>query len=116
MSGGKIIIRPKHQGSKFGGAGNTCLYGATGGKAFVRACVGERFAVRNSGTIAIVEGTGDHACEYMTGGIDVILGNTGINKTNIIFINIFNYMNILNSKTFTCSKRSTCIVRLKNIF
>ena len=79
MSGGKIIIRPKHQGSKFGGAGNTCLYGATGGKAFVRACVGERFAVRNSGTIAIVEGTGDHACEYMTGGIVVILGNTGIN-------------------------------------
>ncbi len=79
MSGGKIIINPPHQGSRYSGAGNTCLYGATGGKMFVRANVGERFAVRNSGAIAIVEGTGDNACEYMTGGIVVILGETGIN-------------------------------------
>ncbi|MGP2657886.1 glutamate synthase large subunit [Malaciobacter sp. WC5094] len=79
MNGGKIIINPAHQGQEFAGAGNTCLYGATGGKLYVRASVGERFGVRNSGTIAVVEGTGDNACEYMTGGIVVILGNTGIN-------------------------------------
>ncbi|MEA3314765.1 MAG: glutamate synthase large subunit [Campylobacterota bacterium] len=79
MSGGKIIIKPQLQGSSYAGAGNTCLYGATGGKLYVRATVGERFAVRNSGTIAVVEGTGDSACEYMTGGIVVILGKTGIN-------------------------------------
>jgi len=79
MSGGKIIIKPQLQGSSYAGAGNTCLYGATGGKLYVRAAVGERFAVRNSGTIAVVEGTGDSPCEYMTGGIVVILGKTGIN-------------------------------------
>ena len=79
MNGGKIIVNPPHQGQRFAGAGNTCLYGATGGKLYVRASVGERFAVRNSGCIAVVEGTGDNACEYMTGGIVVILGNTGIN-------------------------------------
>jgi glutamate synthase (NADPH/NADH) large chain len=60
-------------------AGNTCLYGATGGKLFVAGHVGERFAVRNSGALAVVEGTGDHACEYMTGGTVVILGETGYN-------------------------------------
>jgi glutamate synthase (NADPH/NADH) large chain len=79
MSGGKIVIKPQLQGSDYAGAGNTCLYGATGGKLYVRATVGERFAVRNSGCIAVVEGTGDSACEYMTGGIVVILGKTGIN-------------------------------------
>ncbi|WP_320034609.1 glutamate synthase large subunit [Halarcobacter sp.] len=79
MNGGKIIINTAHQGPEFAGAGNTCLYGATGGKLYVRAAVGERFAVRNSGCTAVVEGTGDNACEYMTGGIVVILGDTGIN-------------------------------------
>ena len=79
MSGGKIIIKPQLQGSSYAGAGNTCLYGATGGKLYVRATVGERFAVRNSGCISVVEGTGDSPCEYMTGGIVVILGNTGFN-------------------------------------
>ncbi|MDD2698871.1 MAG: glutamate synthase large subunit [Arcobacteraceae bacterium] len=79
MNGGKIIVKPHLQGSEYTGAGNTCLYGATGGKLYVRASVGERFAVRNSGCIAVVEGTGDSACEYMTGGIVVILGKTGIN-------------------------------------
>ncbi len=76
MAGGKIIITPKKEGAA---AGNTCLYGATGGKLFVRGEVGERFAVRNSGAVAIVEGTGDHPCEYMTGGEVIILGKTGIN-------------------------------------
>uniref|UniRef100_UPI0040479458 glutamate synthase-related protein n=1 Tax=Aliarcobacter sp. TaxID=2321116 RepID=UPI0040479458 len=79
MNGGKIIINPAQQGKDFAGAGNTCLYGATGGKLYIRAAVGERFAVRNSGCTSVVEGTGDNACEYMTGGIVVILGNTGIN-------------------------------------
>lgn len=79
MNGGKIIIKPTHQGQNFAGGGNTCLYGATGGKLYIRASVGERFAVRNSGCISVVEGTGDNPCEYMTGGIVVILGNTGIN-------------------------------------
>ncbi len=79
MSGGKIIIKSKLQGEQNASAGNTCLYGATGGLLYVRAGVGERFAVRNSGAIAIVEGTGDNACEYMTGGIVVVLGETGIN-------------------------------------
>ena len=75
MAGGKIIFRP----GKGSGAGNTCLYGATAGKLFVAGEVGERFAVRNSGAVAIVEGTGDHPCEYMTGGEVIILGKTGIN-------------------------------------
>jgi len=79
MNGGKIVIKPQLQGSQYAGAGNTCLYGATGGKLYVRANVGERFAVRNSGTICVVEGTGDNPCEYMTGGIVVVLGPTGIN-------------------------------------
>ena len=79
MNGGKIIIKPSAQGEKFSGAGNTCLYGATGGKLYVRASVGERFAVRNSGCVTIVEGTGDNACEYMTGGVVITLGRTGIN-------------------------------------
>jgi glutamate synthase (NADPH/NADH) large chain len=60
-------------------AGNVMLYGATGGEAFVRGVVGERFCVRNSGATAVVEGVGDHACEYMTGGRVVILGPTGRN-------------------------------------
>ena len=60
-------------------AGNVMLYGATGGEAFVRGIVGERFCVRNSGATAVVEGVGDHGCEYMTGGRAVILGSTGRN-------------------------------------
>ena len=59
--------------------GNTVLYGATSGKAFFRGQAGERFAVRNSGVHAVVEGTGDHGCEYMTGGRVVVLGPTGRN-------------------------------------
>lgn len=83
MAGGKIVIRP-HQGTAFVCneatiIGNTCLYGATGGKLFAAGKAGERFAVRNSGTIAVIEGAGDNACEYMTGGIVAILGATGVN-------------------------------------
>lgn len=79
MNGGKIVIAPKYQGRNYSCAGNTCLYGATGGKLYVAGNVGERFCVRNSGATAVVEGTGDHACEYMTGGLVAILGNTGVN-------------------------------------
>ncbi|MEN7548511.1 glutamate synthase large subunit [Rapidithrix thailandica] len=79
MRGGHIIITPEKVGRPHSLAGNTCLYGATGGKLFVAGTVGERFAVRNSGALAVVEGTGDHPCEYMTGGTVVILGETGIN-------------------------------------
>ncbi|PID47184.1 MAG: glutamate synthase large subunit [Proteobacteria bacterium] len=79
MNGGKIIITPHEQGERFSCAGNTCLYGATGGEIYVAGSVGERFSVRNSGATAVVEGVGDHACEYMTGGVVVILGQTGIN-------------------------------------
>ncbi len=83
LSGGKIIVSP-HPESPFKPeeqivAGNVILYGATGGKAFLRGIVGERFAVRNSGAIAVVEGVGDHGGEYMTGGKIVILGKTGRN-------------------------------------
>jgi len=79
MNGGKIIITSDNEGEEFAAGGNTCLYGATGGKLYISGSVGERFAVRNSGALAIVEGTGDNACEYMTGGVVVILGSTGIN-------------------------------------
>ena len=57
--------------------GNTCLYGATGGQLFAAGQAGERFAVRNSGATAVIEGTGDHCCEYMTGGVVCVLGRTG---------------------------------------
>jgi glutamate synthase domain-containing protein 2/glutamate synthase domain-containing protein 3 len=78
MHGGEIVIRPANGN---GGviAGNTALYGATGGRAFIAGAAGERFAVRNSGATAVVEGVGDHACEYMTGGRVVVLGLTGRN-------------------------------------
>jgi len=79
MSGGRIVITTAKRGPDFALGGNTCLYGATGGKLYINGKVGERFGVRNSGAIAIVEGTGDHPCEYMTGGVVVILGKTGVN-------------------------------------
>ena len=79
MSGGRIVISNEKSGEQYALAGNTCLYGATGGKLYVTGQVGERFAVRNSGCTTIVEGTGDHPCEYMTGGVVTILGKTGSN-------------------------------------
>ena len=80
MGGGRIVIRPPDDDAGDPVLlGNTVLYGATGGELFVAGRAGERFAVRNSGADAVVEGTGDHACEYMTGGTLVILGPTGFN-------------------------------------
>ena len=83
LSGGRITLRPPAT-SPFAAeeniiAGNVILYGATSGQVFIRGRVGERFCVRNSGAEAVVEGVGDHGCEYMTGGIAVILGSTGRN-------------------------------------
>jgi glutamate synthase (NADPH/NADH) large chain len=79
MSGGKIVITSDNAGHEFALGGNTCLYGATGGTLYIHGKVGERFGVRNSGATTVVEGTGDHPCEYMTGGVAVILGKTGVN-------------------------------------
>ncbi len=83
LSGGKVILTPP-VGATFAPheniiAGNVALYGATSGKIFINGVAGERFAVRNSGAIAVVEGVGDHGCEYMTGGVVVIIGPTGTN-------------------------------------
>jgi glutamate synthase (NADPH/NADH) large chain len=83
LSGGRLIAVPP-DGSTFAAedniiVGNTVLYGATGGEVFVRGVAGERFCVRNSGAIAVVEGTGDHCCEYMTGGRVIVLGRVGRN-------------------------------------
>ena len=82
MNGGTIVVKPPKRLEKNLNnivAGNTALYGATGGKLFVSGGVGERFAVRNSGATAVIEGAGDHCCEYMTGGQVVILGEVGAN-------------------------------------
>ncbi|MCC5662893.1 glutamate synthase large subunit [Nostoc sp. CHAB 5784] len=83
MHGGEIIIKPPtdatYDGSQNVIVGNTCLYGATGGMLFANGLAGERFAVRNSKAIAVIEGAGDHCCEYMTGGVIVVLGKVGRN-------------------------------------
>jgi glutamate synthase (NADPH/NADH) large chain len=82
MNGGTIVVKPPKRLEKNLNnivAGNTALYGATGGKLFVSGGVGERFAVRNSGATAVIEGAGDHCCEYMTGGQVVVLGEVGAN-------------------------------------
>ena len=83
MAGGKLVIHPP-AGSRYASQeaviiGNTCLYGATGGSIYAAGIAGERFAVRNSGAHAVVEGAGDHCCEYMTGGCVTVLGDTGVN-------------------------------------
>ena len=83
MASGKIVIRApqplKDSAQKMIIIGNTCLYGATGGKLFAEGIAGERFGVRNSGCTAVIEGSGDHTCEYMTGGAIIVLGKTGNN-------------------------------------
>ena len=84
MAAGRIVLKPPAQSAaQQVGAwpiiGNTCLYGATGGELFAAGGAGERFAVRNSGAIAVIEGAGDHCCEYMTGGVVCVLGRTGLN-------------------------------------
>ncbi|MDD0908970.1 glutamate synthase large subunit [Xylella fastidiosa] len=83
MAGGCLVVRPP-RGARFEARhtpilGNTCLYGATGGELFAAGRVGERFAVRNSGALAVIEGAGDHCCEYMTDGVVLVLGKVGLN-------------------------------------
>jgi glutamate synthase (NADPH) large chain len=83
MAAGKIVLRHP-RGARYEAKdtiimGNTCLYGATGGQLFAAGVAGERFAVRNSGAVAVIEGAGDHCCEYMTGGVVCVLGRTGVN-------------------------------------
>lgn len=83
MAGGKVVVKPFKESNlksnELAIIGNTCLYGATGGKLFAAGTAGERFGVRNSGVHAVVEGAGDHCCEYMTGGLVTVLGSTGYN-------------------------------------
>jgi len=83
MAGGKLVLRPPRNSSFKSNntsiMGNTCLYGATGGKLFAAGTAGERCGVRNSGAHVVVEGAGDHCCEYMTGGVVTVLGQTGVN-------------------------------------
>jgi glutamate synthase (ferredoxin) len=83
LSGGKLVVFPPRQATFLADeniiVGNVALYGATSGEAYIRGVAGERFAVRNSGAVAVVEGVGDHGCEYMTGGRVVVLGRTGRN-------------------------------------
>jgi glutamate synthase (NADPH) large chain len=83
LSGGIVSVRPPEKARFLAEEnsiiGNTVLYGATAGRAFFRGLAGERFAVRNSGALAVVEGVGDHGCEYMTGGVVIVLGPTGRN-------------------------------------
>jgi len=83
LSGGRLIVRQPREATREPTEniiiGNTVLYGAIAGEAYFEGVAGERFAVRNSGAVAVVEGTGDHACEYMTGGVVVTLGATGRN-------------------------------------
>jgi glutamate synthase (NADPH/NADH) large chain len=83
MAAGKIVLKPDARSTFIARdtviMGNTCLYGATGGELYAAGTAGERFAVRNSGALAVIEGTGDHCCEYMTGGVVCVLGRTGVN-------------------------------------
>ena len=83
LSGGRLVVRPPENSGIVPEesiiVGNTVLYGAISGECYFRGVAGERFAVRNSGAVAVVEGTGDHCCEYMTGGVVVVLGPTGRN-------------------------------------
>jgi glutamate synthase (NADPH) large chain len=83
MAGGRLVIYPPRVATfeppQHAIIGNTCLYGATGGELYAAGMAGERFGVRNSGALAVVEGIGDHGCEYMTGGTVIVLGDTGLN-------------------------------------
>lgn len=107
LSGGKIIIVPSaissYKPEENIIAGNTLLYGATSGEVYINGCVGERFCVRNSGAIAVVEGAGDHCCEYMTGGRTVVLGQTGRNFAAGMSGGIAYVYNINNDFDYYCN-------------
>ncbi len=108
LSGGRIVVVPP-KGSTFRPdeniiIGNTVLYGATSGEAYIRGVAGERFCVRNSGAYAVVEGTGDHCCEYMTGGRTVVLGNTGRNFAAGMSGGIAYVLDIAGNFDYFCNK------------
>jgi glutamate synthase (NADPH/NADH) large chain/glutamate synthase (ferredoxin) len=118
MSGGEIILVPS-PGSKFDPAknsicGNTVLYGATGGSLYVRGRAGERFAVRNSGAFAVVEGIGDHGCEYMTNGQVVVLGETGKNFAAGMSGGIAYVLDLEDTFEQRCNRTMVTLSRLSN--
>jgi glutamate synthase (NADPH/NADH) large chain len=108
LSGGRIVVVPPN-GSSFRPEkniiiGNTVLYGATGGEAYIRGVGGERFCVRNSGAKAVIEGVGDHCCEYMTGGRTVVLGKTGRNFAAGMSGGIAYILNVDGNFDYFCNK------------
>ncbi len=108
LSGGRIIVVPP-KGSTFKAEeniiiGNTVLYGATSGEVFVRGVAGERFCVRNSGATAVIEGVGDHCCEYMTGGTTVVLGRTGRNFAAGMSGGVAYVLNVAGNFEYFCNK------------
>merc|ERR1712179_333254 len=94
--------------------GNVCLYGATGGKAYFRGVAAERFCVRNSGATAVVEGVGDHGCEYMTGGRVIILGPTGRNFAAGMSGGIAYIFDPNNEFPVKCNKSSVDLLAVEN--
>ena len=118
LSGGKISVFP-HSNSKIIAddniiAGNTLLYGAISGECYLSGVVGERFAVRNSGATAVVEGCGDHGCEYMTGGVVVVLGKTGRNFAAGMSGGIAYILDEDNSFAANCNKSMVDLEKLSN--
>ena len=118
LSGGKISVFP-HSKSKIIAddniiAGNTLLYGAISGECYLSGVVGERFAVRNSGATAVVEGCGDHGCEYMTGGVVIVLGKTGRNFAAGMSGGIAYILDEDNSFEANCNKSMVDLEKLSN--
>jgi len=119
LSGGKLVVYPSEK-SQFKPEeqiiiGNTALYGATSGSAFIRGMAGERFCVRNSGGIAVVEGVGDHGCEYMTGGRVVILGKTGRNFAAGMSGGIAYVLNMEGRLDYFCNKSLVSLEPVENL-
>jgi len=118
MSGGEIIIRPpahsRFEWTKNVLLGNTAMYGATGGSLLAAGSAGERFCVRNSGAVAVVEGVGDHGCEYMTGGTVVVLGATGRNFAAGMSGGTAFVFDPLNVFAQCCNSETVCIQRLSD--
>jgi len=119
LSGGKLVVYPSEK-SKFKPQeqiiiGNTALYGATSGSAYIRGMAGERFCVRNSGSHAVVEGVGDHGCEYMTGGRVVILGKTGRNFAAGMSGGIAYVLNMEGRLDYFCNKSLVSLEPVENL-
>jgi glutamate synthase domain-containing protein 3 len=116
MTGGTIVVRPPRE-ARFVAhentiIGNTVLYGATGGQLFAAGRAGERFAVRNSGALAVVEGVGAHGCEYMTGGLVAVLGETGSNFGAGMSAGLAYVLDLNGNFAANCNLQSAELVRL----